>query len=423
MSDASQSTGMTSAEGIDTRLLAFVQSMIGEYLPYEKFLACAESLGLDGQKAWRLITYARRVTGFPRLPLDGERAVSGDSFWTMPPVIFEAIEVISSRASAASHLWSVIEPLAHRRQFLQPIVEDIAAAAIRDGFSIGYEEARRIIVDGATPCTNTETIIAHTWEVMQHIPPEGAFWHADDFARALRHITSDASELPDTAASAVNPITWLLDRDNHPHDDELLESSRLWGTHPLFNLLMQSEMLWSQQHFPACNTLLEVAARTSSARAMGLPLLQLVPLSQLRFNWEHGIASGALPDFPYGRAVLMTEFGTDCTPSLLQDVSMIVASLDGLERTARAMERTLTEANERIGADFRLNHRQQDLLRSLLANPALAMDVETYRRRFDVALTTARDDLNRLVALQWCTTAYEGKRQVFWLSPSADPLR
>ena len=56
MSDASQSTGMTSAEGIDTRLLAFVQSMIGEYLPYEKFLACAESLGLDGQKAWRLIT-------------------------------------------------------------------------------------------------------------------------------------------------------------------------------------------------------------------------------------------------------------------------------------------------------------------------------------------------------------------------------
>ena len=51
------------------------------------------------------------------------------------------------------------------------------------------------------------------------------------------------------------------------------------------------------------------------------------------------------------------------------------------------------------------------------------MDVETYRRRFDVALTTARDDLNRLVTLQWCTTAYEGKRQVFWLSPSADPLR
>lgn len=423
MSNSLQDAEAASAKDIDARLLAFVQSMVGEYLPREAFLAQAESLDLDAEKGWRLTTFARRVTGFPPLPLDGGSPTSGDSFWTMPPAIFEALEVISSRASAASRLWSVINPLAHRRQFLQPIVEDLVAAAARDGFSIGYEEARHIIVDDAPPRSNAAAIVAHTWEVLQNIPLEGAFWDTDDFAQALRHITSDMEDLPGATTNAVSPIAWLLDREDHSNDDKLLESSRLWGTHPLFRLLMQSEMLWSQQCFPICNTLLEVVARTSLARATGLPLLQLTPLSQRRFNWEHGITSGALPDFPYGRAVLMTEFGVDCTPSLLQDVSMIVASLDELEETASAMERTLTEASERISADFRLNHRQQDLLRSLLADPTLAMDVETYRRRFDVALTTARDDLNRLVALQWCTTAYEGKRQVFWLSPSADPLR
>lgn len=423
MSGTGQHGSTMSFGAIDARLLAFVQSMVGEYLPRETFFARAEAAGLNGDEAWRLVALARRVTGFPQLPLDGTLGVSGNSFWTMPPAILQAMEVISSRASTSSRLWNIIEPLSHRRHFLQLVVADIATAAVRDGFAIGYEDARRIIMEDAPPCSNAEAVIARTWEVLQNIPPEGSFWQFDDFKRAFRHIASDLRKPPATAADAAIPITWLLSRERRPGDDELLESSRLWGAHPLFGLLMQSEILWSQQCFPACNTLLEVAARVSSARAMGLPLLQLVPLSQLRFNWEHGIAPGALPDFPYGRAVLMTEFGDDCTPSLLQDVSMIVASLDELEDTASAMERTLAEASERIGADFRLNHRQQDLLRSLLADPTLAMDVETYRRRFDVALTTARDDLNRLVTLQWCTTAYEGKRQVFWLSPSADPLR
>lgn len=422
MNNASQHTGALAAAPVDARLLAFVQSMVGEYLPCEKFFARAEEAGLDGNEAWRLVALTRRVTGFPQLSLDGTPGVSGNSFWTMPPAILQAMEVISSRASTSSRLWSIIEPLAHRRHFLQLIVADIATAAMRDGFAVSYEDVRRIIVEHASPRTDEEAVVSRTWEVLEHIPPEGAAWQPDDFKRAFQHLVSDLDCLP-PATDAATPITWLLSRGKRLSGGELLKSSRLWGAHPLFGLLMQSEMLWSQQCFRTCNTLLEVAARVSSARAMGLPLLQLVPLSQLRFNWEHGIAPGALPDFPYGRAVLMTEFGDDCTPSLLQDVSMIVASLDELEATASAMERTLAEAGERIGADFRLNHRQQDLLRSLLADPALAMDVETYRRRFDVALTTARDDLNRLVTLQWCTTAYEGKRQVFWLSPAADPLR
>lgn len=37
-------------------------------------------------------------------------------------------------------------------------------------------------------------------------------------------------------------------------------------------------------------------------------------------------------------------------------------------------------------------------------------------KRFDVALTTARSDLNQLVALGWLRAEYEGKRQVFVLT-------
>ena len=38
------------------------------------------------------------------------------------------------------------------------------------------------------------------------------------------------------------------------------------------------------------------------------------------------------------------------------------------------------------------------------------------RPSFECAASTARDDLNRLVDLRYCSTAYQGKKQVFWLN-------
>lgn len=35
---------------------------------------------------------------------------------------------------------------------------------------------------------------------------------------------------------------------------------------------------------------------------------------------------------------------------------------------------------------------------------------------FECAASTARDDLNRLVDLRYCSAAYQGKKQVFWLN-------
>lgn len=55
--------------------------------------------------------------------------------------------------------------------------------------------------------------------------------------------------------------------------------------------------------------------------------------------------------------------------------------------------------------------------RSALSSPIRArVDVGAYRERFDCAVSTARDDLNRLVDLRCCSTAYQGKKQVFWLN-------
>lgn len=52
-------------------------------------------------------------------------------------------------------------------------------------------------------------------------------------------------------------------------------------------------------------------------------------------------------------------------------------------------------------------------LGALIADPGVHVDAGICRERFDCAVSTARDDLNCLVDLRYCSTAYQGKKQVF----------
>ena len=99
---------------------------------------------------------------------------------------------------------------------------------------------------------------------------------------------------------------------------------------------------------------------------------------------------------------------------------------------AEAVERLRTEvdricekdAGEKaaIEGDARLSHRQQVLLCDMVDNPLLVADVATYAERFGTAVSTAREDLNKLVSLGYCLTEFVGKKQVYWRRQESVPL-
>ena len=57
-----------------------------------------------------------------------------------------------------------------------------------------------------------------------------------------------------------------------------------------------------------------------------------------------------------------------------------------------------------IFEDRRLTLRQKQLLADLVDNPLLVVDVGMYEKRFDIAASTARADLTRLVSLNFLLT-------------------
>lgn len=83
---------------------------------------------------------------------------------------------------------------------------------------------------------------------------------------------------------------------------------------------------------------------------------------------------------------------------------------------ANALARIDRKRKDDINSDARLSHRQKELLVNMITNPTARTDIGAYAHRFECAASTARDDLNRLVDLRYCSAAYQGKKQVFWLN-------
>lgn len=382
---------------------------------------------LDEQTAWELVSLIRRVTGFPRL--EPHRPAGDEGFWTMPPSIHAALYDLGKRSSRASQLWQAALATPAQAVLGNPLAEDVYAAAARDGLHLSYERVRSLVAAGATPLGGEERVVANAVRLIDDLAEQRVALGRGNYRGVYQALVrgtglpSPTTSLRGPAPSPASgrtaaPLLGILP-DEVPaatgsFAPSLLKSLQRWGAHPLFGLLMHSEAVWTYEPFPACNGLIELVSRHVAAHRIDMPALTLIPLAKKRQAWEHETARGVPSNFPLGRAAILSGFGVDCTPALLQLVNFITESLEDIEQRLIAAQQEKEQRKQEASRDFRLNHRQARLVHAMIDEPGLRTDVASYRKRFDVALTTARDDLNRLVDLQYCATAYEGKRQVFW---------
>ncbi len=374
-------------------LLAAVQEFISAPAPPPR-TALPSLEGLDSDTVAQLLALLRRLNGFPRLRAE-EALGENDDFWILPPSLLVSMHDIASRASSHSQLWHAARARPGRGLPAQRLFEDIRAAAYRDRLTLPGELIRDLVLGERQPGTDGEQLVANTLRFIRESAVGPAPVRRGDYEGVFQHITEGTV------------FAWPRGSEPDPaFQPSLLLGLRRWGTHPLFGLLMHSVILWHRRPFPACNGLMEVACRHAACHGIGMPALALVPLSSL---YALGPASPALSSV-HGDA----SFGNDRTAELIELIGLITDSLVEAEQTLLAEEEELALRKRRASLDYRLNHRQVALAHRMIDDPTLTIDVGSYRQQFDVALTTARDDLKRLVELEYCATAYEGKRQVFW---------
>lgn len=411
----------------DTDVVRFVQEASCSYEPREKFFERGDiPAGLDPACAWELVSFVRCVNGRPtvraRMSADGE--LHTRAFWTETPAVHATMADVVARSDAASPLWTALRGRMRRSEVAQLLVEELTAACYRDGVDVGYEAVRGLVMERRPPEDASEKLAARAaclFYGLVSAADEAPRIDADFMRTTYARLTTEVGTVCTTPYAPVHPPKRenaartgpeLLGGIVESYSDELL-----WGTSPVYNVLLNADIIWDARPFDRFNGLMELLVRAAAFRRYGIPVLCLVPLSKMRLDWERDLLDPSVVPFRWGSAVVESSYGTDSTPYLECMVGFLQEGVGRIERLVERIVRREAACKVRVERDGRLNHRQCDLLSAMVDDPELEIDVHGYQERYGVVTSTARTDLNRLVALRLLLDEFRGRRQVFWVRP------
>lgn len=404
----------------DDGFMLFVQEATRTYEPKEAFLRRPMPFGMDPELMWEFVSFQRLMAGAPSvrelMPIKDRQTELG--FSTVTPDMLHTLNDIASRASSSSHLWKTLGESSESPEILRFLIEELAAASTRDGLGVDHESVHALVLEQRAPIGEGEVILANALTLMRDLP---CFANEPLDAPLVAHFHARIIEGTDAKPQAYRPPkTLVADRYPHASEEEMLASieetyaqAQRRTTHPLLSALFGSDLFWETPPFASCNGITEVLVRRLSLMKADMPALAYVPLSKLRLDWELGLVSTPTTAFKYGEALVLSTYGTDSTPYYQQIIRFIDQGLVSLENAADKLERENARKRRLVNEDGRLTLRQKQVLCALIDQPNNPVDVDSHSKQFDIAPSTARADLNRLVSLGYLSTEYRGKKQVF----------
>lgn len=406
----------------DPAVMAFVRSAVEVAEPYEAFCGRPLPSGLSREDAWELVTFSRRLSGWPSVMGDPADPLGG-SYWTVPCSIVPHLVDTVQKTGASSRLWEELRRLERQPVVTRVLLEDVQAACLRDGLDVEYERLRAVVVHGEAPLLPEERVVSNLVGLVRDLP--GSRRDTGSLSGLIGTaivpgLLQDVDEMPGRSRllspSAVDPRLLELPAEVRMRNlADILDRPDTWGDFAFLGQIMASESFFELLPLERGNALVELVVRHVGFARLGVPALGYAPLSKIRLDWELGTLPPAEVFASHGKALVSTPFGTDSTWALCQYAVFFDRWLARMERDLAQAREEHAAWEERVDADQRLNLRQRELLKTLGENPSGSVDVRGYEGRFGVAMSTANTDLAKLAALGYLEGSYEGKRQVYRL--------
>lgn len=336
------------------------------------------------------------------------------TYCVVTPEIEEKLERLLEKARIEPYASRNLTNHIYTEHFSAVIVDDLAAAAKRDGLDLDYH-AIQSLLDSRAACNPREQMVLTAFEVAsRHFAKRDQREMLNDPSSFFSELVDSESE-PEYGPIRRPPNVYALeiDRDNlrpenlfHAKGKETIES--------LLMCIEASDCIWEIMPFPRWNGLMEWMLRMFYTYALDLPLLGYVPLSKMMLEWEHGIIAAPRVLFPFGEGTRETEFGVDSSLYFLQILTFLETELDRLLERIYAWQDRVHAVSEELFKTTWLNHRQSSLLSEWLEQekPGTA-NVREYAQRFSISPNTARHDLRSLALFGFCSIRCEGKREVY----------
>lgn len=377
-------------------------------------------LSRDG--VWRLIQSLRRASGMempfePLLDHEGENA----SWINLPADLRLALHRIAAQSSSGTELNRFLEGRTPRMR-LSFMLDEMAAACLRDGLAIDRGRVRDVVQGRIRPATPEEKTIEAFCAIVEE-ECRGAQRTIDvEFVENVYALLDRYGAVEDSAKAAVR-YSFLMS----PHKPETLgsvaqlasdEMLLRYGS-PVICWIGITTVMWDYQPLPRFNALVELVLRHVYLRQHHMAPLAYVDFLAQSLAWEAGRATRVSDILPFTQVVVdESGEGFDATPYFAGALPIIEAGLDHLSDQVKHAAAVESDMCELVESEDSLNMRQKGLLCELVCDVERPVTVEAYRRRFNVAHSTAVGDLRILRERGLLNMGYEGKRQVYRLSVS-----
>ena len=400
-----------------------------DYHPWEWFTHHEPPAGFTREDWWLAVRLRREQTARPT-PFtlrDGTRLT-----YNLPDRLLRLIEDVTTRARGEVALPEPIaNPSTRNRYLISSLTEEAITSSQLEGASTSRMRAKEMLREGRNPQDRSEQMILNNYGAMQEIIALKDEPLSPELIREIhRRVTTGTLDDPADAGRIQRPgeervrIYGTQDQDQilhvPPPAEELpgrMETlcafansgSKDDGPYmpPLLRAITLHFMMGHDHYFADGNGRTSRAIFYWSMLHQGFFLTEFLSISRLL---AHAPAQ-------YARSFLLTEDDDgDLTYFYLEQARIITRAIDELEAYLARKTAELQGANHLL-RNLSLNHRQIALIERFLRDPGSSTTVMAHQTNHDVAIQTARTDLQDLERRGYLESTKQGRRVVWFPVP------
>ena len=373
--------------------------------------------GFVADEVWNVLTVIRRAQGIHYRDVVRFRGCAIDSWFTPTHRLARFLRELELRTYAGSRLDVALAERHGRRFIVRTLVDETASILECDGFEVDYEMVRTLIVGDQEPASPVEHLVVNTHGLLNRIINE-------DFGRITPELLQVlyGELIADIDASSLGAhIPWEDECPNDPIPSAeairqicAMASGELAdpAEHPIILSQRLIYKFWKTAPYPCCNYIMGSLLSRLYMKQSGYPAFAYVPSSSVVLAWKHGVfARDGIA--VYHKSGNITDLDRDWTVYWESCMRLLLAEVRRLEKLALRLKSRDDALLSRLGGDHAFNHRQREVLKRAILVPGTTFRIDAHKRLYDLAYSTARQDLTALVEHGMLNMHYEGKAQVF----------
>ncbi|MHB1020508.1 MAG: Fic family protein [Coriobacteriia bacterium] len=403
-------------------VLELLKRVMAAHLTWDEFIQMRLPDEMSPAATWDLVRALKRTVGI-EIPVPD---IDGNEYWYLRThEIADSIAQVQCLCRYDASLYRRLTATKNTPVLVWSRIEETMAAAHLDGLEVSADEYNEMLRTHRPPRTDNERLVANTLSALDHLDDLVGEPFSRELLLHLRDLVMkdvDPNGLVSTDCRLGLVSFDYADATVVEHAEQQLDyicnyANHLTGEihdHAVFRALLLPDLFRFYRPLPNANSQVGRLAFRLYTQKAGIPVLGLLPISQVKLDWEDSRLGTSLVSFgseAYTRERAIQ--GTDLTDYATLSLQLALVALLDLNWKLHELEREDDELRSLLQSDPEINHRQRSILGRALKTPDSEFRIAYHKTTHNVVYATARADLLELVDKGFLVMNKKGRAMVF----------